>query len=167
MPLSPETLAALKKPFGALIPDSRVTKGRVASAIKGAKKVMTVGDATTERLLGFGVVPDVAVIDGRERRSGRDYPRNYAAEELRCANPAGEISGQAIETIRAAVASKQPVRVMVDGEEDLLALPIFVMAPDGAVVLYGQPLEGLVVVKITPARRRQAKDLMERVSVEK
>jgi uncharacterized protein (UPF0218 family) len=163
MPITPEVLAALKKPFDMLIPDSQVTKGRVTSAIKGAKKVMTVGDATTERLLGFGIVPDVAVIDGKERRSGRDYPSNYVAKELRCANPAGEISEQATETIRAAVASKQPVRVIVDGEEDLLALPVFATAPDGAVVLYGQPLEGLVIVRITPAKKKQAKDLMKEI----
>jgi uncharacterized protein (UPF0218 family) len=167
MPLTPEILAALKKPFGALIPDAQMTKGRVASAIKGTKKVITVGDATTERLLGFGIVPDIAVIDGKERRSGRDYPGNYVAKEMQCANPAGAISKHAIESLKAAIASKQPVRVVVDGEEDLLALPMFAMAPDGAAVLYGQPLEGLVVVKITPAKRRQAKDLMQRIGVEK
>jgi uncharacterized protein (UPF0218 family) len=55
----------------------------------------------------------------------------------------------------------------VEGEEDMLALPIFVMASEGAVVLYGQPLEGMVAVKITAAKRKQAKDLMDRIGVEK
>lgn len=167
MPLTPEVLAALKKPFGTLILDAQVTKARVTSAVRGAKKVIAVGDATTERLLEFGIVPDVAVVDGKERRSERNFPDNYAAKEMRCTNPAGAISGQAVELLKAAIASKQPVRVTVDGEEDLLALPIFAMAPDGAAVLYGQPLEGLVVVKITPAKRHQAKDLMDRIGVEK
>lgn len=166
-PLTPDVLARLKKPFGILLPDAQVTKDRVASAIKGAAKVVTVGDATTERLLGFGIVPDVAVVDGKERRYKRSYPDfAAAAKELKCKNPAGTISKGAVDMLQQAIAAKVPVRVVVDGEEDLLALPVFVMAPDSAVVLYGQPLEGLVVVKITLEKRREAKDLMDRVGVE-
>jgi hypothetical protein len=58
------------------------------------------------------------------------------------------------------------VQVLVEGEEDLLALPLFAMAPDGSVVLYGQPLEGLVVVRITQAKKNQAKNLMDRIGIE-
>lgn len=162
MPLTPEVLAALKKPFGVLVPDSQVTKANVASAIKGAKKVIAVGDATTDRLLGFGIVPDIAVVDGKERRSARNFP-DYSAKELECANPAGTISIHAIDLLKTALAEKQPVRMVVKGEEDLLALPMFAMAPDGAIVLYGQPHEGLVIVKITPAKRKQAKSLMQEI----
>jgi hypothetical protein len=164
VPISPDVARALKKPFGTLIPDAQVTKETVASLLKGATKIVAVGDATTERLASFGIIPDVAVIDGKERRSRRGLP-DYRAKEMRCKNPAGEISKDAIEILKDALASDRPVRVLVDGEEDLLALPMFAMAPDGAVVLYGQPLEGLVVVKITAAKRKEAKDLMERIGV--
>lgn len=166
MPLTPDVLARLKKPFGILLPDAEVTKDKVASAVSGAAKVITVGDATTERLVGFGIVPDVAVVDGKERRYLRSYPESACAREMRCKNPAGVISKEAVDVLQQALAASPPVRVTVDGEEDLLALPIFVMAPDGAVVLYGQPLEGLVVVKITAAKRQEAKDLMDRIGVE-
>jgi len=54
----------------------------------------------------------------------------------------------------------------VDGEEDMLALPIFSIAPDCSVVLYGQPLEGIVIVKITPKTRKKAKDLMDRIGID-
>lgn len=165
MPIPPDVTKALKKPFGTLIPDAQVTKSRVASTLEGASKIVTVGDATTERLAGFGIIPDVAVVDGRERRSKRSLPDKYRAREMRCKNPAGEISRDAVEILKKALAGEPPVRVLVDGEEDLLALPIFVMAPDGSVVLYGQPLEGLVAVKITAAKRQEAKDLMERMGV--
>jgi hypothetical protein len=37
------------------------------------------------------------------------------------------------------------------------------MAREGSSVLYGQPLEGLVVVKITRAKQKQAKELMDRI----
>jgi uncharacterized protein (UPF0218 family) len=54
--------------------------------------------------------------------------------------------------------------VKVKGEEDMLAIPLFTLAPRGSAVLYGQPLEGIVLVYITEEKQNQAKDLMEKVS---
>jgi uncharacterized protein (UPF0218 family) len=166
MPLSPKDAQLLKQAFGTLVPDSQVTKQKMATMLKGAKKIIAVGDATTERLVNFGMVPDIAVVDGKERRSKRSYPTNYQAKELRCANPAGTISNDAVKVLQDAMQMPPPVRVLVDGEEDMLALPVFAMAPEGSAVLYGQPLEGLVVVKITPAKQQQAKDLMDRIGID-
>ena len=166
MPLNPKDAQLLKQPFGTLVPDKDVTKQKLSSMLKGAKKVIAVGDATTERLVSFEIIPDVAVIDGRERRSKRSLPSGYQAGELRCANPAGAISKGAVKVLQDALREKAPVRVLVDGEEDLLALPVFAMAPQGSAVLYGQPLEGLVVVQITPAKQKQAKDLMDRIGLD-
>lgn len=165
MPLSPEDEKALKKPFGILVPDAQVTKRKLGFILKDARKVIAVGDATTERLAGFGIIPDIAVVDGKERRSTRGLP-SYPAKEMLCKNLAGAISKSAVDVLKVALAEKQQVRVLVEGEEDMLALPLFTMAPLGAVVLYGQPLEGLVAVKITAAKRRQAKDLMDRIGVQ-
>jgi uncharacterized protein (UPF0218 family) len=163
MPASQKDLELLKKPFGTLVADKDVTKSRISSMLKGAKKVIAVGDATTERLISFGITPDIAVVDGKERRSNRKYPDNYDAKQVRCANPAGSISKEAVDILQDALRSETAVRVLIDGEEDLLALPLFAMAPEGSIVLYGQPLEGMVVVKITAAKRKQAKDLMDRI----
>jgi uncharacterized protein (UPF0218 family) len=166
MPISQKDAQLLKQPFGILIPDEQVTKQKIAPMLKGANKIIAVGDATTERLVSFDIVPDVAVIDGRERRSNRSLPANYSAKELRCTNPPGTISKDAVKSLQAALKIAPPVRVLVEGEEDLLALPVFKMAPEGSVVLYGQPLEGLVLVKVTPAKQRQAKDLMDRIGID-
>ena len=166
MPITPQDAELLKQPFGTLVPDNEVTKQKVESMLKDAGKVVVVGDATTERLVSFGIVPDVAVIDGRERRSKRSYPANYPAKELRCRNPAGTISKDAVKVLQDALKTASPARVLVEGEEDLLALPAFALAPEGSVVLYGQPLEGLVVVRITPAKQKQAKDLMDRIDID-
>ncbi|HEV8387417.1 MAG TPA: GTP-dependent dephospho-CoA kinase family protein [Nitrososphaera sp.] len=153
----------LKTPFGKLIQDRNVSKARILGAIKGAKKVITVGDATTERLISFGIIPDVSVIDGKERRSITDRQIVYPAEEFRCVNPPGTITRKAIDVLKQAIKETPPTRVKVDGEEDLLALPLFQFAPIGSVVLYGQPLEGLVVVKITRSKQEEAKTLMETI----
>jgi GTP-dependent dephospho-CoA kinase len=163
MPTNPQDADLLKKPFGVLVPDKQVTKQKVASILSGAMRIIAVGDATTDRLVNFGITPDIAVIDGMERRSRRRNLADYAAKELRCTNPAGRISKDAIRVLRGALKMSPPVRVLIDGEEDMLALPLFVMSPEGSIVLYGQPLEGLVVVTLTPAKQKQAKDLMDRI----
>jgi uncharacterized protein (UPF0218 family) len=131
--------------------------------LEGSKKTITVGDATTERLLSFGITPDIAVIDGVERRSLRDYSINYPAKAISCTNPAGMISRGAVHVLQSALETPSPVMVIVEGEEDMLALPLFAMAPKGSAVLYGQPLEGIVLVNITEEKQNQAKDLINRI----
>jgi hypothetical protein len=54
-----------------------------------------------------------------------------------------------------------PVRIVVNGEEDLLVIPVCVHAPDNSIVLYGQPNEGLVVVEITPEIRNKTQSLLD------
>jgi uncharacterized protein (UPF0218 family) len=153
----------LKRPFGKLVAEKDVTRQKISSMLKDIKNVIAVGDATTERLISFGITPHIAVIDGIERRSERDHSIQYYAKEMSCTNPAGTISKEAVDVLQNALQTPPPVRVKVRGEEDLLALPLFTMAPQGSAVLYGQPLEGLVVVKITEEKQKRAKDLMDRI----
>jgi GTP-dependent dephospho-CoA kinase len=80
-----------------------------------------------------------------------------------CTNPAGMISREAVQVLQSALETPSPVMVIVEGEEDMLALPLFTMAPKGSAVLYGQPLEGIVLVNITEEKQNQAKDLMNRI----
>jgi GTP-dependent dephospho-CoA kinase len=163
MPLDLENQQLLKRPFGTLVAEKDVTRKKISSMLKDARKIISVGDATTERLMSFGITPDIAVIDGIERRLGRSRPIDYHAKDMSCTNAAGMISGEAIVVLQRALKAVPPVRVKVRGEEDLLALPLFIMAPRGSAVLYGQPLEGLVIVKITKQKQKQAKDLMDRI----
>ena len=79
---------------------------------------------------------------------------------MRCSNNPGSVSRSAITTIKYALKKPFPVRIFVYGEEDMLALPLFVMVPDGSVVIYGQPLEGVVIVKINKDIRKKAQDLI-------
>jgi uncharacterized protein (UPF0218 family) len=46
----------------------------------------------------------------------------------------------------------------------MLALPLFVLAPDGSVVIYGQPLKGMVIVKINKDIRQKAQELIHKVT---
>lgn len=164
MPTDRNDIHLLKRPFGTLVFEKDITKEKILSLLEGAKRIITVGDATTERLISFGITPDIAVIDGVERRSPRDRSINYHAKEMLCTNPAGMISKEAIDVLqRALETSSSVVRVKVQGEEDMLALPLFTLAPKGSAVLYGQPLEGIVLVNITEEKQKQAKDIMNKI----
>jgi uncharacterized protein (UPF0218 family) len=89
----------LKRPFGELILEKDISKQRILSMLEGAKKIITVGDATTERLISFGITPDIAVIDGVERRLRRNHSIDYHAKEIICVNPAGTISTGAVDVL--------------------------------------------------------------------
>ena len=175
MPLTPECIRILKEPFGNLIPDKNINRRELNAVLRDAKKIISVGDATTDRLTSFGIIPDISVVDGKERRMKRKYVSNSSlsgdqidknlSKELKCSNEAGTISKKAVELLQDALEMSSPVRIIVDGEEDLLALPLFLIVPDKSVVMYGQPYEGLVVVKIDSKIRKKAKDLMDRIGM--
>jgi GTP-dependent dephospho-CoA kinase len=168
MPLNPDDIHLLKDPFGILIRDKYVTERKIKGILKDATKVISVGDSTTDRLISFDIIPDISVIDGIERRLKRSqslHSKITTVKELHCSNPAGSISKEAFFVLCQAFSIPGPVKVVVDGEEDMLALPIITIAPEEAVVLYGQPLEGIVVVNVSPEMQTKAKNLMDRVGL--
>jgi hypothetical protein len=57
---------------------------------------------------------------------------------------------------------RKPSKIIVDGEEDLLAIPMFAHLPKNSVLVYGQPNEGMVLTRINSAIQNMAKDLLTR-----
>jgi len=76
-------------------------------------------------------------------------------------NPQGTITEEAIAAIREALESDEPVRIIVDGEEDLLALIAVLYAPEKSLVVYGQPYEGIVVVEVTSEKKNEAVEILK------
>jgi hypothetical protein len=76
-------------------------------------------------------------------------------------NPAAEITPQSIDIIKKAFTMQPPIRLCVNGEEDLLVMPVCIYAPENAIILYGQPNEGLVIVKITSEIRNKTQKLLD------
>jgi len=154
----------LKKPLGVLLKDSDVTKESVLKNIPTGSFVISVGDATTEKLIKYGIVPSLQIVDGVEKRVKRDLPSGNVKTTLSCNNPPAEITTESVKTIKKAFQSTKPVRIAVNGEEDLLVLPVVVYAPENSVVLYGQPNEGLVIVPINAETRNKAQSVMDSMS---
>jgi len=151
----------LKIPLGILLPENQVDKTNIEKHLSENSYVITVGDRTTEKMIEFGLIPSLQIIDSLEKRTKREPPKLSSATELTVDNPAAEITTQSIDIIKKAFTMKTPVRISVNGEEDLLVIPVCVYAPENAIVLYGQPNEGLVIVKITPEVRNKTQKLLD------
>ena len=150
----------LKIPLGILLPESQVDKINIEKHLSENSYIITVGDRTTEKMIEFGLIPSLQIIDGQEKRAKREHPKLANATELIVDNPAAEITPQSIDIIKKAFTMQSPVRLCVNGEEDLLVIPVCIYAPENAIVLYGQPNEGLVIVKITPEIRNKTQKLL-------
>ena len=160
MTLSDSLREELKTPLGELIPESQANKEIIQKAIAG-KYVVSVGDKTTEKMVSFGLIPSLQIIDNQEKRKKREaFDAGYVLARLECKNPAAEITPQSIDTIKKALSLEPPVRITVDGEEDLLVIPACIHAPENSVVLYGQPDEGLVIVPVTTEIRNKTRNIL-------
>lgn len=151
----------MKTPLGILLPESQADKSNIEKYLSKDSYVITVGDRTTEKMINFGLIPSLQIIDGLEKREKREPPKLSNATELTVDNPAAEITSQSIAMIKKAFTLQNPVRLFVNGEEDLLVLPACIHAPENAVVLYGQPNEGLVIVRITSEIRNKVQTLLD------
>ena len=136
-----------------------------ARLAKRSPMVITVGDRVADTLEAAGRTPDVHVVDGIERRSRRELPDVPYVRLVKVKNPAGTLTSAAIEGMRKALKGKTPARVLVDGEEDLMAMLAIAMAPMGAVVFYGQPKVGVVAVKVGAASRARDRAILAEMGI--
>ena len=162
----PEKLRAkLAKPIGRLYSAKEILGQDFARVIAEAPMVITVGDRVTETLGSLGRVPDVQVVDSLENRKERKPPAVPFARKIAVKNPAGRITEEAIGGIRDAFRGRKPVRVAVEGEEDLLAIPVIALAPVSAIIFYGQPGEGIVVVKSDADSKSRNRELLAEIGI--
>jgi uncharacterized protein (UPF0218 family) len=139
----------------------------VLHAIGTASPVVTVGDFCTLDLVARGRTPDISLVDFKTKRQEdpelREAFARIRARILRLTNPAATIAPEAWTVLSEAFKSKERVRIEVRGEEDLLALVCIALAPETAVVLYGMPSQGVVVVKADPAAKTKVLDVLRRM----
>jgi hypothetical protein len=134
---------------------------RAAERLREEKppKVVSVGDVTTHTLLQMGYVPDVMIVDGITKRGPFDATFKADTEYL-IYNPAAAIYPEAWSAIDTAIHLDGTALVRVDGEEDLMGFPAVLLAPEGSVVLYGQPDVGIVWIPVNEENRQLAHGLL-------
>ncbi len=159
--------SGLKAPKGDLFdvregpPEERVVK-RIDD--EAPVKVIAVGDVTSATLISAGFTPDVCIVDGITKR-GRYETSVRSQREYRIYNPAAVIYPEAWSTIATAIQDDRASVIIVEGEEDLLGFPAALLAPEGSVMLYGQPDRGIVWVPVTEENKTRARALLEEMPV--
>ena len=81
MQFSNEELQLFKKPAGTLIKNEKISPDSLSPYLK-TPLIISVGDATTEKLLSLGIVPSIQIVDGKERRERRKLPEKGHAAEM-------------------------------------------------------------------------------------
>jgi hypothetical protein len=150
----------LKKPFGELFPSLSAVLPLLSGHV-----VYSVGDVVTHHLIQAGITPDVAIIDGHTMRAPFTRVPSLPVRSIPARNPPGGISDELVLAIRDAV-SDPPAMIIVDGEEDLAVIPLVLDAPAGAVILYGQPGEGVVLRRVDRKARKDARAFLSRFVAE-
>jgi uncharacterized protein (UPF0218 family) len=160
--ITPELRVKLKEPFGLLIKgsfDQTMAKMREIKT-QNPPKIISVGDTVTKNLHDYQIPPDLAIIDNQCMRK-KFQPLTYASKAVNVKNPQGTITGEAVEAVQEALKSRERIHIVVDGEEDLLTLVAVLFAPDDSVVVYGQPYEGIVLVKVSPEKKAEAFEFLK------
>jgi GTP-dependent dephospho-CoA kinase len=163
--LPEEMRAKLASPLGRVYSAEETSGDEFASLTRQSMMVITVGDRVTQTLGELGRTPEVQVVDGVERRSKRDPPKLPYRRLIRVKNPAGTLTLEAIEGVRKAFEGPKPVRILVDGEEDLIAMLAVAMAPISSMVFYGQPGVGVVGVKVNAMSKSRNRALLAQMGI--
>jgi len=167
--LTPELRKELKEPLGVLI-RGEIPKPYLAirGELQRARYVITVGDVVTENALRVGIRPHLAIYDHRTKRQEYSPDIESDAVIMTVKNPPGTITKALLNAIRKGfglVERGRRVYIKVNGEEDLAAIPAVLYAPPGSVVLYGQPDEGVVLIKVTPECKLRCGRIMSKMEV--
>jgi len=158
--LTPAVRRRLKRPLGVLYVGPALDSREFLDRIRTSPMLISVGDRVTEFAEEMGRTPDVQVVDEVERRESREAPDVPFSRLMKAKNPAGSITSAAIAAVRKAIKSrKKPARVLIEGEEDLLAIPAVEAAPLGATLLYGQPGIGVVVVAVDESAKESVRKI--------
>ena len=167
--LPAELRQQLKKPLGQLITGSpKETMTKLKQLIKEEKppKIISVGDIVSKNMTEHHIPTHTIIVDNKVARETIKPIKIKAKRTLHVKNPPGTLTPETWTIIQEALKQDRPTRVLVNGEEDLLTLVAVSQAPENALVVYGQPNQGAVAVKVTEEMRRKVQliiDAMEPV----
>ena len=162
--LTEELHTQLKAPLGVLLKgtfDQTISEFQQVIKVKKPSLIISVGDALSMALVKNNILPKVMIIDNKTMREPATpfVTKDYMTKRLQ--NEQGTISDNAWTVISSAVKNRDNVKIIVEGEEDLLTLVAVLEAPEGALVVYGQPREGMVVVEVTSRKRAEIRRIVD------
>jgi len=166
--ISTQMHSKFKEPFGILIQGTpKETMNKLGEIIKQEKppKLIAVGDIVSRNLYAYNITTHIAITDNQSLRE-KVEPKIFSDKKLvQVKNPQGTITKEAIVAIQDALQDDKHVQILVEGEEDLLTIIAVLFAPENALVVYGQPNEGIVIVKVTPEKKAKATTTLEKMKI--
>ena len=153
----------LKNPQGLLIEGPfEKTMNSLKELIEKEKPsiIISVGDIVTQNMIDFGLFMNVIIIDNKTMRKPIEPIKMTTDHTIYAKNPPGSITEESWAAIRWAFKQDGQTKVVIEGEEDLLALVTVLSAPEDALVVYGQPNIGIVVVKVDEKARKKMENIV-------
>ncbi|AMM53247.1 GTP-dependent dephospho-CoA kinase [Pyrococcus kukulkanii] len=164
----PESLRyELKRPMGKLI-EGEIPRPYLEVRKLISSPLITVGDVVTENTLKVGLSPNLAIYDHKTERREYRPEINSDAIILTVKNPPGTITLPLLRAVKKAyelISRGKSVHIIVNGEEDLATIPAVLYAPYGSTIIYGQPKQGIVLIKVTRECKRRCAEIMRRMEV--
>ena len=144
-------------------PDVLITKESQIEFLS-SKMLVTVGDVVTATAIRYKIIPKVSIVDFKTKRDEilQSMPNKWD-RRISVRNEPGSISVDLWNSIETAFKSKGNTLIEVDGEEDLASIPAILMAPDGAIVIYGVPDKGIAVYEVGEHLRQMVISDMEKI----
>ncbi|MHA2169013.1 MAG: DUF359 domain-containing protein [Candidatus Kariarchaeaceae archaeon] len=161
--------AELSKPQGKLIrgPIEETTPKLLDHLNEETGIIAAVGDVVAQILIEGGFLPHIIITDGYTKREKLVTWASYPAyEEITVSCPAAEITIEAWESIQMAVdmaKHKSKIHLRIEGEEDLLVLPLGLELPDGSIIVYGQPDEGVVLIEVNTFSKAKLQGIISKM----
>jgi hypothetical protein len=127
--------------------------------------IAVVGDVASAHVIQAGYRPKIVIVDFKTRRKKElDLPseiRLIGKERIKVVNPPAQITPALWDAVEKAYGMKGPVRIEVDGEEDLASLVCIVKGPEGSLVIYGVPGKGMTVVTVNEHTKGMAQKALD------
>lgn len=166
-------IPALRMPLGRSfrsVDDFLFTKTRSTAILAtrlGDSMWITVGDVVTYEFQKRGLSPTFSVIDKKTLRKAlnESYLQKIVNKDcLYAPNKKGTISVKAVKVIQSIIGleHKRAIKqLIINGEEDLLVLPVVLLSPLGTRVIYGMRDRGIVVIEVTEKIKEKVYNLLK------
>jgi len=156
-----EIKSIVRRPLGKLLSGEKAVEYIKRKISKNKKlKVIAVGDATGHFLSACNIPLHIWIYDGKVMRKKVRYKLPFPSHVVR--NPRSHITHELQQAIDDALDSKKESRIFVIGEEDLATLYVIYKAKN-ALIVYGQPKKGVVLVEVSEDLRKKTLSLLSKL----
>jgi len=142
-------------------PNETMTKLKQLIKEKKPSRIVAVGDVVSRNMLEHHIAVHIIVVDNKVLRETIKPIKIKAETTLHVKNPPGKLTPEAWTTMQKALQQDRLTRILVEGEEDLFTLVAVAQAPENALVVYGQPNQGVVAVQVNMETRRKVQIIID------